>query len=105
MKSYSQITNRYMKENKKRTALTILGITLATVLIFAVGTFLLSFRDSYISSIRAESDYEFQIRDINKDQVDKVVNNAEIKDSSIFNQGEIYSLKDSVKTVNLSARK
>lgn len=103
MKSYSQITNRYMKENKKRTALTIVGITLATVLIFAVGTFLLSFRDSYISSIRAEEDYEFQIRDINKDQVDKVINNAEIKDSSIFNQGEVYSLKDSAKTVNLSS--
>ncbi|HEY5525094.1 MAG TPA: ABC transporter permease, partial [Clostridium sp.] len=103
MKSYSQVTNRYMKENKKRTALTIVGITLATVLIFAVGTFLLSFRDSYISSIRADSDYEFQVRDINKEQVDKVVNNAEIKDSSISNQGEIYSLKDSVKTVNLSS--
>ena len=102
MKSYSQISNRYMKENKKRTALTILGITLATVLIFAVGTFLLSFRDSYISSIRADGDYEFQVRNISKEQVDKVINNAEIKDSSISNQGEIYSLKDSVRTVNLS---
>ena len=37
-----------MKQNKKRTALTILGIVLATVLIFAVGTFLLSFRDSIL---------------------------------------------------------
>jgi len=102
MKSYSQITNRYMKENKKRTALTIVGITLATVLIFAVGTFLLSFRDSYIASERSNADYEFQVRNINKEQVDKVINNAEIKDSSIFNAGEVYSLKGSDRTLNLS---
>ena len=48
MKNYSEISNRYMKQNKKRTSLTILGITLATILIFAVGTFLLSFRDSML---------------------------------------------------------
>jgi putative ABC transport system permease protein len=91
-----------MKENKKRTALTILGITLATVLIFAVGTFLLSFKDSYIASERANADYEFQIRRINKEQVDKVINNAEVKDSSIYSEGKIYSISGSVKTANLS---
>ncbi|MDS0526850.1 ABC transporter permease [Clostridium sp. SHJSY1] len=92
MKSYSEISNRYMKENKKRTALTILGITLATVLIFAVGTFLFSFKDSMIVSERAKSDYEFQVRNINSEQAEKVVNNAEVKDSSVYESGEEYSL-------------
>lgn len=92
MKNYSEISNRYMKENKKRTALTILGITLATVLIFAVGTFFLSFRDSMIASERAKGDYEFQVRNINSEQAEKVVNNAEVKDSSVYESGEEYSL-------------
>jgi putative ABC transport system permease protein len=102
MKSYSEITNRYMMENKKRTALTIIGITLATVLIFAVGTFLLSFRDSFVKSTRADGDYEFQIMDINKDQLDKVINNTEVKDSSIYSLGKVYSINGSERTVNIA---
>ncbi|MBD7910351.1 MULTISPECIES: ABC transporter permease [Clostridium] len=101
MKNYSEISNRYMQENKKRSALTILGIILATVLIFAVGTFLLSFRDSMIASERAQADYEFKIKNINSEQMDKIINNAEIKDSSIYESGDQYSISGSDKIVSL----
>ena len=101
MKNYSEISNRYMKENKKRTALTILGIVLATVLIFAVGTFLLSFRDSMIASERASGDYEFQITNINSNQVEKLINNAEVKDSSVYEEGIEYSILGSDRVVGL----
>lgn len=101
MKNYSEISNRYMKENKKRTALTILGITLATVLIFAVGTFLLSFRDSMIASERAKGDYEFQVRSINSEQAEKVVNNAEVKDSAVYESGEECLLSTSDRKIVL----
>lgn len=101
MKNYSEISNRYMKENKKRTALTILGIVLATVLIFAVGTFLLSFRNSMIASERANSDYEFQIRNIDSNQVEKLINNAEVKDSSVYEEGIEYSILGSDRVVGL----
>ena len=94
MKSYSEISNKYMKQNKKRTILTILGITLATILLFAIGTFLLSFRDSMIDSIRDDQDFEFQIIDLNADKVNKVKGNAEIKNSSILGiDKNIYSLE------------
>lgn len=83
MKSYSEVANRYMQQNKKRTILTILGITLATILVFAIGTFLLSFRDTLISNIRSERDYEYAIRNVSSEKVDKIVNNAEIKDSAL----------------------
>ena len=85
MKNYSEISNRYMKQNKKRTSLTILGITLATILIFAVGTFLLSFRDSMlVEQRRTGGDYEFILRNITSEQVDKIKNNAEVKDTSLL---------------------
>lgn len=84
MKSYSEISNKYMKQNKKRSILTILGITLATTLLFAIGTFLLSFRDSMIESIRDDQDFEFQLMDLNVDKVQKIKGNAEVKNSSIL---------------------
>ena len=85
MKNYSEISNRYMKQNKKRTSLTVLGIILATVLIFAVGTFLLSFRDSMlVEQRRTGGDYEFILRNITSEQVDKIKNNAEVKDTSLL---------------------
>lgn len=94
MKSYSEISTRYMKENKKRTILTIAGIALATVLIFAIGTFLLSFKDSMIASARADKDFEFKISDLSSDEVDKLINNIEIKNSSIDEEdGEFYNIK------------
>lgn len=83
MKHYSEISNRYMKQNKKRTLLTVFGITMATILIFAVGTFLLSFRDSMIDSIRAEGDFEFKIQNLTSDEAEKIANNAEVKNSTI----------------------
>ena len=101
MKNYTEISNKYMKENKKRTALTILGIILATVLIFAVGTFLLSFKDTMIASERANGDYEFLVRNIASDQVNKLINNAEVKDSSIYEIGSEYTMVGSDKIIGL----
>lgn len=84
MKSYSEISNKYMKENKKRTILTILGVAMATVLIFAIGTFLLSFRSAMIEEERKTSDFEFRISDLSHEQAQNISNNVEVKDSSIY---------------------
>lgn len=94
MKSYSEISTRYMKENKKRSILTIAGIALATVLIFAIGTFLLSFKDSMIASARADKDFEFRINNLSSSDVDKLINNIEVKNYSIDEESDsIYNIK------------
>lgn len=96
MKSYSDISYRYIEENKKRTILTILGITLATVLLFAIGTFLFSLRDSLLDAYRADGNYEFILSDLDKEKSEKLIKNAEIKDSFI-NASEndtIYSIEE-----------
>lgn len=102
MKNYSEISNKYMKENKKRTILTIVGIILATILICAVGTLLLSFKDSMLASDRAKGDYEFILQNINPDEVDKVTNNAEVKDSSIYQKGGEEQILNSTRLASLS---
>lgn len=97
MKNYSDIATRYMKENKKRTSLTILGIVLATVLIFAIGTFLLSFRNSLIKDCRSERDSEFTIHCKTSEELDKLINNVEIKNYSLgqSNNEVSYQVKNS----------
>lgn len=104
MKSYSEISNRYMKQNKKRTSLTVMGIVLATVLIFAVGTFLLSFRDSMIAEKkRSSGDAEFVLYNITNDQGEKIRNNAEVKDTSIIvNDNISYKMDGVEKDISIS---
>lgn len=104
MKSYSEISNRYMKQNKKRTSLTVMGIVLATILIFAVGTFLLSFRDSMIlEKKRSDGDYEFVLYNIANDQGEKIRNNAEVKDTSIItNDKTNYKMDGIEKNISIS---
>ena len=95
MNNYSEISLRYMKQNKKRTALTIMGITLATILIFAIGTFVLSFRDAMIEDFkRNDGDYEFELNHLSSEEAEKVINNAEVKNTSIIRKGNNeYKLK------------
>ncbi|MDY5913514.1 MAG: FtsX-like permease family protein [Inconstantimicrobium porci] len=84
MKSYSEISNRYMKQNKKRSLMTIFGIMMATVLIFAVGTFLLSFRDSMIANERSTgNDFEFKFIDVTDKQAEKIIKNVEVANFSV----------------------
>ena len=101
MKKYSEVANRYMKQNKKRTILTIFGITLATILIFAIGTFLLSFRDTLISTIRAGSDFEYGIMTVSSEKVDKIVKNAEVKNSALVSYKNA-EIKDFNRQVSLA---
>lgn len=95
MKNYSEISLRYMKQNKKRTVLTIVGIALATILIFAIGTFLLSFRDAMIKENRQNyGEYEFLLNNLSSSEAEKVINNAEIKNTSILKiRNNEYKLK------------
>ena len=84
MNNYSKIANKYMKENLKRSILTTTGIVLATILIFAIGTFLLSFRDSMIDDARNNADYEYSIEEISKEEAIKVKENANVKSSAVM---------------------
>ena len=73
-----------MKQNKKRSLMTIFGIMMATVLIFAVGTFLLSFRDSMIANERSTgNDFEFKMIDVTDKQAEKIIKNVEVANFSV----------------------
>lgn len=80
MKSYSDITLKYLKKNKRRTLLTIIGIILSLSLISGVGFLGLSFNEyMYDRAISNNGDYEFGIFNVNKDIVNILRNDVDLE--------------------------
>lgn len=65
MKSYSEITVKYLKENKKRTLCTIIGIILSLSLISGVGFLGLSVKDYLYNRTLENGDYECNFFSVN----------------------------------------
>ena len=79
LKSYSEITGRYLKQNKKRTVLTIVGIILAISLFSGIGNLFFSMRDNFIQREREQKgNYEVKYSGVSENKVNKLKNNFEI---------------------------
>ncbi len=66
MKSYSEITGRYLKVQKKRTILTIIGIVLSVALITSIATMFKSFQDNRIRQVKGYSgDFHILFNSVN----------------------------------------
>ncbi len=73
MKSYSEITGRYLKQNKKRTVLTIVGIILAISLFSGIGNLFFSMRDNFIQREREQKgNYEVKYLGVSENKVNKI---------------------------------
>ena len=98
MNSYSQITWRYLKQNKKRTILTTIGIIIAISLFSGIFTFIFSMRQGVIENRRKETgDWEFQFCNVQIDKVNKITKNLEIKDYYIVTNSYNLDVKDNNK--------
>lgn len=79
MKNYKQITYKYLKKQKNRTLLTILGIVLSVALISAIGTIIISARGALIKeSIKENGSYHAAFGNIDKAAVEKLKNHVEV---------------------------
>ena len=79
MRSYSDITLKYLKKNNKRSIFTVIGIILSLALISGVGFLGLSFRDfMYDRAIKGNGDYEFGLHDIDKRVVSILTNDVDL---------------------------
>ncbi|MBU5294769.1 ABC transporter permease [Anaerosalibacter bizertensis] len=84
IKNYKQITYRYLKVQKKRTILTIIGIILSVALITAIGTMVVSIRDAAIKDvIKRTGDYHVVFTNVPADKIDKITKNVEVEKSGI----------------------
>ena len=84
MNLYTSLTLRYLKENKKRTIVTIIGILLSTSLICGIGNIFESFMDYQIrETINRKGAFHATFHDIKKEDVDKITKSSGISKSSI----------------------
>ncbi|HEY5561732.1 MAG TPA: ABC transporter permease [Clostridiaceae bacterium] len=84
MKNYEEITYKYLKQQKKRTILTILGIVLSVALITSIGTMAMSLRDKLIrQAIENNGDYHASFSDVSLINANKIKSNVEVKSSGI----------------------
>lgn len=104
MKNYSDITYRYLKVQKKRTILTLIGIILSTALITAIGTMFMSLREYEIQkTIHDTGDYHVQYSNIKGNLVPKIKNSIYASNTSILSEtmyGIISEVSDKEKSVD-----
>ena len=86
MNLYTSLTLRYLKENKKRTIVTIIGIILSTALICGIGNIYESFMDYQIrKTIENDGDFHATFYDIKKDDLDYITKSAGLTKSGLSN--------------------
>lgn len=78
--SYKSVSNRYLKHNKKRTQLTVVGIILSIALICSIGTFIFTLQNSSIQNeIDSTGYYHIALSNIDKEKFEKIKNNPQIE--------------------------
>ena len=79
MNLYTSLTIRYLKENKRRTLVTIIGIILSTALICGIGNICMSLLDYEMrGAISSNSDFYASFYDLNKKDALIVSKSAEV---------------------------
>lgn len=96
--SYKEITGRYLKSNKKRTALTIIGIILSVALISSIGFFFKSMQAAQIEDIKnSYGSFHLLFKNADDTLVAKVKSNPNVQGSGIYNVGETFSINEKLK--------
>ena len=86
MQVLTKITIKNLKHNKKRTIGTLVGIILSVALICAVAGMATSLRQSLIQTASSNTGYwHLKLSNINKEDIEKLKNNRDIKDLNIIN--------------------
>lgn len=84
MKSYLSITPRYLKVQKKRTILTIIGIILSVSLIMGIGSIIVSMRDKMIrDAVRDTGEYHFLFKNVEGEAVDSIKQHVNTEGSAL----------------------
>lgn len=84
MNLYTSLTLRYLKENKRRTIVTIIGIILSTALICGIGNIFVSLMDHQIrGTIASDGEFHATFYDIKKNDINTITNSVGISKSAL----------------------
>lgn len=104
MKIMNKLTLRYLQQNKKRTILTILCISVSVIMICCIGISLYSGKQFYKQYIEHTSGYHhYTIVNNNKDIIQIIKNDPEVKEY-YFSSTSFYSVDDKKNDVSLNLK-
>lgn len=96
MNLYTSLTIRYLKQNKRRTIITIIGIILSTALICGIGNIFESFMDYQVrETIKNDGSFHVTFNDVNKKDMEYVTKSAEIEKHAFTKQIGYSKLENS----------
>ena len=100
MKITNKLTLEYLKKNKKRSKVTIIGIAIVTVLITTAFTLISSYQEYMINIVRSKKNWEAEFSNITYEDSLKIAEDDNIKEISIYHDvgisEENYSLANIV---------
>ncbi|MGL4453161.1 MAG: ABC transporter permease [Sarcina sp.] len=104
MKTYKDITKKYLVENKGRTFLTICGIILSVALITSIMLFVRGIHQTFINrEINASGEYHVGFSGLTKDEYEKMIINPGVEQvgtlKKITEEGKIKGAKYDIKMV------
>jgi putative ABC transport system permease protein len=93
--SYKQLTGKYLKRNKKRTALTIIGIMLSVALISTIGLFFKGMQDAQIQEAKnSGGSFHLAFQKTNEKLSSKIINNPKVSRSGFYTVSEEIKIGD-----------
>lgn len=102
--SYKQLTGRYLKANRKRTLLTIIGIVLSVALIAAIGFFIVGMMQAQTDSIKNDyGSWHVSFSKPSEDVVSKVTNNPKVSRSGLYEMDAEITVDSGVKVSTIIA--
>ncbi|MGF7059307.1 ABC transporter permease [Brassicibacter mesophilus] len=97
MNGYKQLTGRYMKSNKKRTLLTIVGIVLSIALISSIGLFFKGMQLAQIEEYRnTYGSYHLIFQKVDDKLLAKATNNPRVSRSGLLALGEEIKIGEKI---------
>lgn len=106
IKNYKQLSNRYLKQNKKGTKLTIVGIVLSIALLCSMGTFMMTSKNTMENqAIEQSGKFHAMIEDLSQENYEKLKSNIKIEVISPLKQEEpVHLVKDKKVLITMGNR-
>lgn len=102
--NYKGITGKYLKSNKKRTIMTIMGIVLSVALISTIWLFFVSIISAEEDSMKQSAgSYHIAFSNLEDSTISKIVNNTSVSRSGFILKGDKVKLNDKLTTEELIA--
>ncbi|MEA4827341.1 MAG: FtsX-like permease family protein [Clostridium sp.] len=102
--SYKEITWKYLKSNKKRTILTLIGIILSVALVSSIGFFLKSMQEAMIQDMKNNyGSWHITYSKVNDDLITKIKSNPNVLRIGTYSEGKEITINNRIKAKEIFA--